>query len=131
MRGIDAVTAWCQKFQSSAGSLTPAPGAQAAGPPMGSIKIPQPLLDWLLDRLLLRGMPLCYLVPDAQLLPAESIRVFHVNPTWIDRLIDGVFAAADLGTVEHDLRLRYPALAQELPVQPGRLAGGGYLLVAR
>jgi hypothetical protein len=39
-------------------------------------------------------------VPDAALLPTESIRFFHVDYNWTDRLIDGVFAAANTGTVD-------------------------------
>lgn len=99
-RGIEALNAWCDRFKPSASGLAPGPNEEANKPPLGSIRMPGPLLDWLLDRMLLRGVPLCYLVPDARLLPPESIRFFHVDPTWLDRLIDGVFAAADLGTVD-------------------------------
>jgi hypothetical protein len=34
------------------------------------------------------------------LLPPESIRFFNVDPTWVDRIIDGVFSAANTGTVD-------------------------------
>jgi len=62
--------------------------------------IPPRLYDWLLDLRLLRNLPLSYLVPDSALLPAEAIRFFHVDPTWVDRVIDGVFSAANTGTVD-------------------------------
>jgi hypothetical protein len=71
-----------------------------AGRPLGAVTIAETLLTWLLNLRLLRGVPLCYLVPDARLLPPESIRFFHVDQTWIDRLIDGVYAAANVGTVD-------------------------------
>jgi hypothetical protein len=58
------------------------------------------LATWLLDLRLLRHIPLSYLVPDSALLPPESIRFFHVDLTWIDRVIDGVFSAANTGTVD-------------------------------
>lgn len=64
------------------------------------VMIPDRLRDWLTGLRLLRDIPLSYLVPDAALLPPESIRFFHVDPTWIDRVIDGVFAAANTGTVD-------------------------------
>ena len=72
-------------------------GGQFGG---GKVSIPERLKNWLVDLRLLRNIPLPYLVPDAALLPAESIRFFHVDPTWVDRVIDGVFAAADTGTVD-------------------------------
>ncbi len=72
-------------------------------PPNGnpaSIALPDRLLQWLLDLRLLRHLPIVYLVPDSALLPTESIRFFHVDPTWVDRVIDGVFSAANTGTVD-------------------------------
>lgn len=64
------------------------------------IFLPDRLFDWLTNLRLLRDIPLSYLVPDAALLPPESIRFFHVDPTWTDRVIDGVFAAANTGTLD-------------------------------
>lgn len=62
--------------------------------------LPESLKAFLTDLRLLRHVPLAYLLPDPALLPPESIRFFHVNPTWVDRLIDGTLAAANLGTLE-------------------------------
>jgi hypothetical protein len=62
--------------------------------------MPGRLYDWLTGLRLLRNVPLDYLVPDSALLPTESIRFFHVDETWIDRIIDGVFSAANTGTVD-------------------------------
>jgi len=66
----------------------------------GTAVLPQRLYDWLRDLQLLRNIPLCYLVPDSALLPPESIRFFNVDRTWVERVIDGVFAAANTGTVD-------------------------------
>lgn len=63
------------------------------------ISIPERLREWLVGLRLLRNVPLSYLVPDARLLPPESIRLFFVDPNWVERLVDGVFAAASAGTV--------------------------------
>jgi hypothetical protein len=65
-----------------------------------AIFLPERLRSLLLDLRLLRGMPLSYLVPDAALLPHESVRFFEVDPTWTDRVIDGVIAAANIGTID-------------------------------
>ena len=62
--------------------------------------IPQRLFDFLIGLRLLRNIPLSYLVPDAALLPAESIRFFHLDQTWMDRVVDGVFSAANTGTLD-------------------------------
>jgi hypothetical protein len=49
---------------------------------------------------LLVGVPIEYLVPDARLLPAESIRFFYLDRSWTDRLVDGVISVGKLGTRE-------------------------------
>ena len=64
------------------------------------IVIPDRLEEFLLDIRLLRRIPLSYLVPDPDLLPPESIRFFHVNQTWVDRVIDGVLSNTTVGTVD-------------------------------
>ena len=49
---------------------------------------------------LLVGVPFDYLVPDPRMLPDESIRFFHLDRSWTDRLVDGVFAVGKIGTRE-------------------------------
>ncbi|MFE7295772.1 hypothetical protein [Streptomyces sp. NPDC057579] len=57
-----------------------------------------------LDRLaLLHGVPFNYLVPDPRMLPAESMRLFRIDPAWIQALLAG---AGDTGIhTTHDLLL--------------------------
>ena len=64
------------------------------------VKMPERLRAFLDDLRLLRRIPISYLVPDPNLLPPESIRFFHVNQTWVDRVIDGVFSNTNVGTVD-------------------------------
>lgn len=59
--------------------------------------LPPDLLEWFADLLVLRGVPLSYLVPHPDMLPPESIRFFHIDPNFTARLLDGALAAADLG----------------------------------
>ena len=97
--GIRLVRQWLERFgvdEDLDGLLTLSPGKNVIGE---NLDMPQRLRDWLFDIRLLRKIPLSYLVPDAALLPPESIRFFHVDLTWVDRVIDGVFSAASLGTV--------------------------------
>src|SRR2546430_17594012 len=49
---------------------------------------------------LLVGVPFQYLVPDAAMLPEESIRFFHIDRSWTDRLVDGVLTVGEVGTRE-------------------------------
>lgn len=64
------------------------------------VVIPDRLHAFLLDLRLLRRVPLSYLIPDAALLPPESIRFFNIDLTWVDRVVDGVLAAARTGTID-------------------------------
>src|SRR3954452_15656835 len=49
---------------------------------------------------LLVGVPFEYIVVDPALLPAESIRFFHLDRSWTDRLVDGALAVGKIGTRE-------------------------------
>lgn len=106
--GVQAITALLGEFEVEQGPdgltmLDPAPATVGNG-----VRIPQRLKQWLVDLRLLRHLPIAYLVPDPALLPPESIRFFYVDPTWTDRVIDGVFSAANTGTV--DAVYSYPLL---------------------
>src|ERR1017187_1108180 len=47
---------------------------------------------------ILVGVPFDYLVPDARLLPDESIRFFYLDRSWTDRLADGAIAIGKIGS---------------------------------
>ncbi|MFI1258656.1 hypothetical protein ACH4U6_33420 [Streptomyces netropsis] len=40
----------------------------------------------------LEGVPFAHLVPDTRMLPAESLRFFHVDPDWTATLLDGALS---------------------------------------
>ena len=98
--GIEAVSQYLANFQVETGpdglSLVTGDGGSYGA----DVVLPERLREFLIDLRLMRHLPLAYLVPDAALLPPESIRFFHLDPTWMDRIIDGVFAAANTGTVD-------------------------------
>ncbi|MFJ6656908.1 hypothetical protein ACIQNG_11160 [Streptomyces sp. NPDC091377] len=48
-----------------------------------------PVVDWLARLLLLQPVPFTQLVPDARMLPPESLRFFHTDPNWLDALVGG------------------------------------------
>ena len=70
-----------------------------------ALNIPQSVKTWLCDLALLRHVPLAYLIPDPKLLPPESIRFFHVDRSWTDRMIDGALSAANVGTLDMTYRM--------------------------
>ena len=64
---------------------------------------------------LLVGVPFDYLVPDARLLPDESIRFFYLDRSWTDRLVDGAVAVGKIGTREQAHHQAHgPAVHQQL-----------------
>ena len=62
--------------------------------------LPPYALAFLAHLRLLVGVPFAYLVPDPLMLPNESIRFFHLDRSWTDRLVDGVLAVGKIGTRE-------------------------------
>lgn len=51
--------------------------------------------SWILDRMFLLGIPPNYLIVDPKYLPGESLRFFHIDPKWIDCMIDGALSLAN------------------------------------
>ncbi|MEY9933854.1 hypothetical protein ABH926_008516 [Catenulispora sp. GP43] len=49
----------------------------------------QPLEDRLAELRVLKSVPFSYLVPDFRMLPEESLRLFRIDPVWIDALLAG------------------------------------------
>jgi len=65
--------------------------------------LPSAIANWFRDLELLKHIPFNYLVPDAQLLPPESLRFFWVDSYWVDCLQDGAFS---IGRVtEEDVKI--------------------------
>ncbi|MEM9685981.1 MAG: hypothetical protein AAF934_03565 [Bacteroidota bacterium] len=65
--------------------------------------LPATVEDWLEDLKLLKGIPFNYLVPDEQLLPAESIRFFQLDQLWMESLLDGAFSIGRVTSNDHSL----------------------------
>jgi hypothetical protein len=61
---------------------------------------------WLGRLRLLEGIPFVHLVPDARMLPVESIRFFYVDPNMLDALCDGAQTVGlqnSRDALQHDL----------------------------
>lgn len=70
--------------------------AARAGEPQSDPLEPDPaeakIAAWLARLRALYGVPVHYLVPNARMLPVESIRFFRVDERWIAALVDGAFS---------------------------------------
>jgi hypothetical protein len=53
------------------------------------------ILNWITDKLYLDGIPAQYLIVDPSHLPMERLRFFHIDPNWLDCLIDGALSACN------------------------------------
>lgn len=56
------------------------------------VPLPQSVIDWLAQASLLYGVPFEYLVPQARMLPRESIRFFYIDNNWLHRLVEGALS---------------------------------------
>lgn len=73
---------------------------EQVGAPVPDGQMPPYMESFLAHLRLLVGVPFDYLVPDARLLPTESIRFFYVDRSWTDRLVDGAIAVGKIGSRE-------------------------------
>jgi hypothetical protein len=78
-------------------------------------ELPPALESFLAHIRLLVGVPFDYLVPDARLLPPESIRFFYLDRSFTDRLVDGALAVGKIGTRDQaHHQAQHPAVQQSL-----------------
>ena len=57
--------------------------------------------DWLAELYLLYGIPFVNLVPDARMLPPESLRFFFVDPNYLEALMCGALSIGVQGSREN------------------------------
>jgi len=69
-------------------------------PDDGAHVVPGELRRFLGRLRLLYGVPFSYLVPDADLLPKESIRFFYVDRAWTDALVQGALSVGTVSTAD-------------------------------
>jgi hypothetical protein len=55
---------------------------------------PDTVTDWLERIKTLKGVPMRYLIPDAQMLRPESLRFFTLDINWVNALLDGACSIA-------------------------------------
>jgi hypothetical protein len=104
-------------------------------PDDGDHIVPGELRRFLARLRLLHGVPFSYLVPDADLLPIESIRFFYLDRAWTDAMVQGVLSVGTITTADRtQLEAVYPKIRDDVdeaertirrPKQEQRLQGAG------
>lgn len=104
-------------------------------PDDGDHVVPGELRRFLARLRLLHGVPFSYLVPDAELLPPESIRFFYVDRGWTDALVQGALSVGTISTADRaQLEAVYPHVRNDVdeaervirtPHGEERLSGAG------
>jgi hypothetical protein len=104
-------------------------------PDDGNHVVPGELRRFLARLRLLHGVPFSYLVPDASLLPVESIRFFYIDRGWTDALVQGALSIGTITTADRtQLEAVYPTIRDEVdvaertirkPKEEARLEGAG------
>jgi hypothetical protein len=84
-------------------------------PDDGDHVVPGELRRFLARLRLLNGVPFSYLVPDAELLPIESIRFFYLDRAWTDALVQGVLSVGTITTADRaQLDAVYPHIRDDV-----------------
>jgi hypothetical protein len=81
----------------------------------GDYIVPGELRRFLAGLRLLQGVPFSYLLPDADLLPIESIRFFYIDRAWTDALMQGVLSIGTISTADRiQLQAVYPRIRDDV-----------------
>ena len=84
-------------------------------PDDGEHVVPGELRRFLARLRLLHGVPFSYLVPDADLLPIESIRFFYIDRAWTDALVQGALSVGTITSADRtQLEAVYPHIRDEV-----------------
>lgn len=72
------------------------------------------LIGWLSQLGLLVNLPFHYLIPTDSMLPSDSIRLFYVNPNWLQALVDGACSLGRNASLDltHDQELIDAVISQ-------------------
>lgn len=84
-------------------------------PDDGDHVVPGEVRRFLARLRLLHGVPFSYLVPDADLLPIESIRFFYIDRAWTDALVQGALSVGTISTADRaQLEAVYPHIRSDV-----------------
>lgn len=84
---------------------------------------PEQVTRWFDELLRLKHVPFHYLVPREEMLPANSLRFFHVDINWLECLLDGAFSVGRVTPADfsQDVKARDAGHVPETPTYSGFL----------
>ena len=85
---------------------------------------PEQVSEWFTELLCLKHVPFHYLVPREEMLPANSLRFFHVDVNWLECLLDGAFSVGRVSSAD----LTQDGLARKDGKVPNATTYSGFLL---
>ena len=86
-------------------------------PDDGDHVVPGEVRRFLARLRLLHGVPFSYIVPDAELLPIETIRFFYIDRAWTDALVQGALSVGTISTADRaQLEAVYPHIRDDVDV---------------
>lgn len=101
-----------------------APGSAAPG--SATQLTPPDILAFLAKLRMLSGVPFNTIVPDAELLPNESIRFFFLDRAWTDALVQGALSVSTANSVDRaQLEKLYPTVEAEIDDAERRVRAPG------
>src|SRR5690349_2551532 len=88
-------------------------GVEDGIPPDGVV--PAEIVRFLARLRLLEGIPFSYIVPDAELIPPETIRFFYLDRNATDALVQGALSAGTVNAADRaQLAQLYPVVRDEV-----------------
>jgi hypothetical protein len=97
------------------GTLTPPQGVEDKVDPNGVV--PPDIVRYLARLRLLEGVPFNYIVPDATMLPPETIRFFYADRNWLDAIVQGALSVGTVNSADRaKLTSLYPIVRHEVDV---------------
>jgi hypothetical protein len=89
---------------------------RAADPPP-----PPPVVtDFLAALRLLDGVPFSYLVPDERMLPPESMRLFTLDPNWVEAIVDGAMSIGRTSETQRARDVELTKIVRPLSIRAAR-----------
>ena len=83
----------------------------------GLTDLPKNVQDWCQKRLKLHGLPFEYIVPDARMLPENSLRIFRIHETWMQCLLSGALAVGRGGDADRIYEAEYRSTVYPTPAR--------------
>lgn len=90
--------------------------------------VPTAVATWFTRLNLLEQVPFRYLVPDERMLPHETMRFFHIDPIWMECLLDGAYSIGRVSTHDRQRDIDHKNAVSDHPATNSYGTVSGFLL---